>query len=54
MIHGCVESEKGGGTDSGTLADKNDVIDLARRLLELPEDARRRLLKLLVESQRGA
>ena len=44
---GCVESEKVGGTESGTLADKTDVVDLARRLLNLSEAARRRLLEII-------
>jgi len=43
---GCIESEKCGGTESGTLADKTDVVDLARRLLNLSEAARRMLLTI--------
>jgi len=51
MIHGCVETENPGGTDSGTVGRQDDLQRLAKVLLELPEADRRRLLKLLDSGQ---
>jgi hypothetical protein len=49
----CENQQTDGGAKSGAVGAENGLTALARRLLELPEEDRRRLLKLLESDDRG-